>query len=354
MMAPVVNAHTHYQPASIFEALGDYGITLQRKSDGSTSINFSGRESAMPAAGGWGTGADNRFWSQSVDRHLAEMDEHRIDIHVLQPSPRIFNYDLEPETNLAFAKAYNDQLAAHIQAHPDRFWGSALLPMQDLELAAVELRRAVEDLGMAACTVGYVLGPDLTLADPPCEAFLSVVEELNIPLLLHPGGLDNDLDAEGGKALWLRKYHVDWSWGYLFTETAAVLGFIFGGALDRHPNLRVMVPHGGGMIPYQVGRMAYQAKMLPSEGKAQLPRTPEQYLGRFFFDTAVHDPRALRLLVEVMGDDNVVLGTNYPGWDNAPIWDLLRADPSLSAETKQKVLGANAAERLFASPRPLS
>jgi aminocarboxymuconate-semialdehyde decarboxylase len=347
-MSPVVNAHTHYQPASIFESLADYGIELKHKSDGTTSISFGGHESTMPAAGGWGSGANNRFWSKSVDRHLAEMDQHRIDVHVLQPSPRIFNYDLDPEINLAFARAYNDQLAEHIAAHPDRFWGSALLPMQDLDLAVEELRRAVRSLGMRACTCGYVLGPDLTLADPACAPFLAAVEELGVPLLVHPGGLENDLDVEAGRGLWMRKYHVDWSWGYLYTETAAVLGFIFGGALERHPKLRLMIPHGGGMIPYQVGRMSYQAAILPSEGKAPLPREPEEYLSRFYFDTAVHDPRGLKLLIDVMGEDHVVLGTNYPGWDNAPVWDLIRDHPELSEQAKSKVLGDNAAQHLFA------
>jgi aminocarboxymuconate-semialdehyde decarboxylase len=348
---PTINVHTHYQPASIFEVLGEYGITLVHRDDGSTAISFDGHESVMPAAGGWGSGADNRFWSADVTRHLAEMDAHGIDIHVLQPSPRIFNYDLDADLNCQFARAYNDELARHIAAHPDRFWGSALLPMQDLDHAIAELRRAVGTLGLRACTTGYVLGSDLTLADRACEPFLSAIEELGVPLLLHPGGLDQDMDVRAGGGQWLTHHHVDWSWGYLYVETAAVIGFIFGGALERHPGLRLMVPHGGGMIPYHLGRMAHQARILPGEGKAPLPRDPEQYLSRFWFDTTVHDPRGLRLLIDVMGEDNVVLGTNYPGWDNAPVWDLIRSHPDLNETTKRKVLGDNAAERLFGVAR---
>jgi aminocarboxymuconate-semialdehyde decarboxylase len=133
-------------------------------------------------------------------------------------------------------------------------------------------------------------------------------------------------------------------------ETLAVIGFIFSGALDRHTDLRVMVPHGGGMIPYQLGRMAYQAKVFGSGDRAageRLERAPSEYLGSFFFDTVVHEPGGLELLIDVMGEDNVVMGSNYPGWDNAPIWETIRALPGISDRAKEKILGENAARRLF-------
>ena len=176
------------------------------------------------------------------------------------------------------------------------------------------------------------------------------MEQLDVPILLHPVALGQDMDLKGGRAEWLLKYQMDWAWGYLFTETAAVIGFIFSGALDRHPNLRVMVPHGGGMIPYQLGRMEYQARVFGAGHRGagdRLRRAPREYLSRFYFDTVVHEPRSLELLIEVMGEDNVVLGSNYPGWDNAPIWETIRALPNLSDQAKAKILGENAARRLF-------
>jgi aminocarboxymuconate-semialdehyde decarboxylase len=149
------------------------------------------------------------------------------------------------------------------------------------------------------------------------------------------------------------KHQIDWAWGYLFTETVATIGLIFGGALDRHPQLRVMVPHGGGMIPYQIGRLQYHAAVygrgndrFAGEG---FERPVTDYLRQFYFDTVVHEPASIKLLVDVIGEDNVVMGSNYPGWDNAPIWDTIRSMPDLSDTAKAKILGANAAERLFKS-----
>jgi predicted TIM-barrel fold metal-dependent hydrolase len=106
-----------------------------------------------------------------------------------------------------------------------------------------------------------------------------------------------------------------------------------------------MVPHGGGMIPYQVGRLRYQGEVFGAKG-GSIERDPLEYLDRLFFDTVVHEPASLELLIEVMGPDNVVMGSNYPGWDNAPIWETIKS-LDLDDETKEKVLGRTAAERLF-------
>ena len=173
-----------------------------------------------------------------------------------------------------------------------------------------------------------------------------------MPILLHPVALGQDMDLVAGRATWLLKYQMDWAWGYLFTETAAVIGFILSGALDRHPNLRVMIPHGGGMIPYQIGRLEHHARVFgagTATSATSLAHPPTDYLNRFYFDTVVHEPRSLELLIDVMGEDNVVIGSNYPGWDNAPIWETIRALPNVSDQAKEKILGENAAERLFAT-----
>ena len=289
-----------------------------------------------------------KFWGEGVHEQIPFMDENGIDVHVLQPSPMIFSYHLPAEVNDEFSQAFNNETARHIAPHRNRFWGSAQLPMQDLELAAAELARAVRDLGLKSCSIGYALGGGRTLSDPECAAFLSTVEELDVPILLHPVALGQDLDRPAAGGEWLKRHQVDWAWGYLFTETVAVVGLIFSGTLGRHPNLRVMIPHGGGMIPFQIGRLGYHANVygtvdrLAEEG---LPTDILGYLSQLYFDTVVHDPRALRLLIDVMGEDNVVLGPNYPGWDNAPIWETIRTMDGISEATKEKILGGNAAER---------
>jgi aminocarboxymuconate-semialdehyde decarboxylase len=337
---PVVNVHTHFQPESVLPLVAPYGIEMTMGPDGKSWYFRSGDVEYLLPTG------SSKFWGGGLGEQIEEMDAAGVDVHVLQPSPMIFSYHLPADVGAKFSSAFNDEVARSIEEHPKRFWGSAQLPMQDLELASAELSRTVRELGMKSCSVGYVLGNDRTLADPECDGFLSAVEDLDVPILLHPVALGQDIDLAAGGAQWLRKYQVDWAWGYLFAETAAVVGFIFSGALDRHPGLRIMVPHGGGMLPYHVGRLAHHARVFAT-GEDAFPRPVEDYLSSFYFDTVVHDPRGLQLLVDVMGEDNVVMGSNYPGWDNAPIWETVRAMPGLSEAAKDKILGLNSVERLF-------
>jgi aminocarboxymuconate-semialdehyde decarboxylase len=341
---PVINVHTHFQPESVLSIVEPYGIEMTRGADGKSWYFRSGDvEYLLPGTGPDGT---NKFWGAGLSDQVAEMDANGIDIHVLQPSPMIFSYHLPADVGAEFSRAFNEQVATHIAEHPRRFWGSAQLPMQDLQLAAAELTHAVRELGFKSCSVGYVLGQNRTLADPECDEFLSVVEALDVPVLLHPVALGQDIDLKAGGAEWLMKYQSDWAWGYLFVETAAVVGFVLGGALDRHPDLRLMIPHGGGMLPYQIGRLKHHAELVRSTG-GTVERSIDEYLPAFYLDTVVHDPRCLRLLIDVIGEDNVVHGSNYPGWDNAPIWETIRELPGLSQVAKDKILGLNAVERLF-------
>jgi aminocarboxymuconate-semialdehyde decarboxylase len=344
-MPPVINVHTHYQPRSVLEIVRPYGIEMTTR-DGGWYFRSGDVEYTVP-------GTPERFWGDGLHAQIPFMDEHGIDVHVLQPSPMIFSYHLEAKVNQEFSRAFNDETARHIAEHPGRFWGAAQLPMQDPDMAAEELTRAVRELGLNCCSMGYALGGGRTLTDPAYDAFLSTVEELDVPILLHPVALGQDLDLKAANGTWLRDHQADWAWGYLLTETVAVVGLIFSGALGRHPNLRVMIPHGGGMVPYQIGRLDHHARVYGAVDRlteAGLSGDVHGYLRHLYFDTVVHEPASLQLLVDVMGEDNVVLGSNYPGWDDAPIWETIRTLPGLSETARDKVLGVNAAERLFRVP----
>ena len=339
---PVINVHTHYQPRSVLEIVRPYGIEMTTR-NGNWYFRSGDVEYTVP-------GTPERFWGDGLHEQIPFMDEHGIDVHVLQPSPMIFSYHLDAKVNQTFSRAFNDETATHIAAHPDRFWGSAQLPMQDPDLAAEEITRAVRDLGLKSCSMGYALGGGRTLSDPAYDDFLSTVEELGVPILRHPVALGQDLDLRAAGGEWLMDHQVDWAWGYLFTETVAVVGLIFSGTLGRHPDLRVMIPHGGGMIPYQIGRLDHHARVYGAVDRLAeqgLSSDLHGYLRQLYFDTVVHEPASLRLLIDVMGDDNVVLGSNYPGWDDAPIWQTIRTLPGLSEASKAKILGGNAAQHLF-------
>ncbi len=341
-MPPVINVHTHFQPEAALEVVKPYGIEMIQDEDDNWIFRSGSIEYKVPGVGGG-------FWGADLDGQLAQMDANGVDIHVLQPSPMIFGYHLDAEVNAIFSRAFNDETARLIESHGDRFWGSAQLPMQDVAAAVNELDHAIVDLGFKSCSVDYAIGGGI-LADERFDPFFAKVEELDVPVLLHPVALGQTLDLEAAGGTYLQRYQVDWAWGYMFGEAAAVVGLIFGGVLDRFPNLRFMVPHGGGMIPYQIGRLRMHAEHLAGAEGSQLglERSIDDYLKRnFYFDTVLHDPRSLRFLIEIVGPENVVLGTNYPGWDHLAGWDLVRSLEGVSDAEKDAILGVNSAERLF-------
>jgi predicted TIM-barrel fold metal-dependent hydrolase len=199
---PVINVHTHYQPESVLPIVEPYGIEMTSGEEGKGWYFRSGDVTySIPSTA-------SKFWGTGLGEQLPEMDANGIDVHVLQPSPMVFGYHLDPEVGNEFSRAFNNETARHISEHPDRFWGSAQLPMQDLELAAAELERAVTELGLVSCSVGFVLGPDRILADPECDEFLSTAERLDVPILLHPVALGQDLDLSS-RGSWLLKYQMD-------------------------------------------------------------------------------------------------------------------------------------------------
>jgi aminocarboxymuconate-semialdehyde decarboxylase len=339
-MARTINVHSHFQPEEALPLLEQLGIGTWEEDDEVARFIRPDTTYEIPVK----SDPHHLFWGRGLPKRVELMDAAGVDVTVLMPSPMNFNYEIPAADNDTFSHGFNDAVAGHLAGFPDRFWAVAQLPMQDLELAAKELTRAVVELGFAGCAIGYEVGWGRTLADPECDAFLSTVEELDVPILLHPVALGQSLDLKAAGGEWLLKNQLDWAWGYLFVESAAVVGMIFGGTLDRHPKLRVMVPHGGGMIPYQIGRLKRFAEVYRGPS---VERATEEYLrDNFWFDTVVHDRRALELLVDVIGEDNVVMGSNFPGWDDFRAWDLIR-EARLTDQAKQKILGENAERRLF-------
>ena len=343
-MPKVINVHTHFQPSGIEQALVPYGLAWVTNPDGSHTFRTGAIEYRLPRL----TARQAGFYGADLHTRIPYMDEEGVDVHLLSASPMMFGYHLDAASATEVARAFNDALALDIARFPDRFWGAAQLPMQDPQAATIELERAVRELGLVSCSVGWSYGPTLTLGHPDYDGLLAKAVELDVPVMIHPVALGQSTDLIAGGAEWLSEYDLDSLWGYIYVETAAIVGMIFSGALDRHPDLRLFVPHGGGMVPYHVGRVEqYAALSKQRAGAIQLQRSIPEYLGQFYFDTIVHDPRGMKLLIDVMGPDNVVLGTNWSGWDDAPLWELIRGLDGISDETKVKILGLNATERLY-------
>jgi aminocarboxymuconate-semialdehyde decarboxylase len=268
----------------------------------------------------------------SDDRLILDgLRQRKLDAAALGPPPEMFFYWTAPELGERIARAMNDGMAALARAHPDRLLGLGTLPMQDAARATRELERAVTGLslrGFEICT--HVNGLDLD--DASLAPVWAAAERLGVPFFLHP--------QNSGDVRRLQDLHL-WNLVGFPSETAlAAARLILGGVLERFPRLRVILAHGGGYFPYQIGRLDHGWAARPDLAR-RLPRRPSEYLGSVYCDSLIHSDVSLRFLLDRMGDDHVVLGSDYPFdmGNPAPVEAVRRL--GLGAEREARVLGKN-------------
>jgi aminocarboxymuconate-semialdehyde decarboxylase len=272
-----------------------------------------------------------------ADVRLRDMDRMGVDVQAISVAPPQYFYWTEPDLGNRLARIQNDNLAAIVDAHPDRFVGLGTLPMQDVDAALVELERVVGDLGfngIEICT--SVNGSDLD--HPRYEPFFRRAEEMDILIVMHPNGF-----SHGER---LGDYYLINTVGMPLDSTVSIARLIFGGVLERHPDLKVCVVHGGGYLPFYPARFDHAYRMR-ADCRELITRPPSTYLRRLYFDTMVFDPDDLALLVTRYGADHVLLGSDYP-------YDMGEPDPvglvngleQLDDKERALVLGGNAARLL--------
>jgi aminocarboxymuconate-semialdehyde decarboxylase len=246
-----------------------------------------------------------------VGLRLALNDHLGIDMQVLSPNPITYFHHIEADIASGFCRWHNDEMAAIVAAHPDRFRGFAQLPMQDIGAAVVEFRRAVNDLGLVGAYIGTDFG--ITFDSPLLDPLWETAVELDVPIFIHPApaGIDGPLRDPR-----IRNFDLDLSLGFLYEETLAVAHLIYGRVLERHPQLDLCLSHGGGAAAFMRGRLEHQGHSRPWAKADPVDFTAG--LRRMWFDQHVHDDGALALLTAQVGEDRLVVGTNLAGWD-API-----------------------------------
>ena len=229
-----------------------------------------------------------------------ELEANGLEAAVLSIAPFLFFYQLDPVAGELMATVSNRGLRAFAAAAPDRFRWMAHVPMADPRRAVAVLEEAA---GMGA--VGVEIGSNVVgrrLDDPEFDMFWSAAEELHLPVMIHPAY--NEVHRG------LDRYYLQNVIGNLLETTIAAERLVCAGTLDRHPELRVLLAHGGGYFPYQAGRLRHAVTVRPELGDS--PDDPWSYSGRLLADTITHDDRALAYLVSRMGAENVLLGSDLP------------------------------------------
>ncbi|HJO69462.1 MAG TPA: amidohydrolase family protein [Rhodospirillales bacterium] len=319
-----VDIHAHFFPASFLDLVADEGTSY------GAALAASGKEGAAVLS------VDGTAWpleSRIVDleQRLAAMDEQGVDVHALSlTAPMV--YWADPKLALKLSQAFNDAVVEAHQHHPDRFVSFAMLPMNDPALAARELERIAAAPGVRGLYMATRIR-ERELSDDAFSGVFERAEALGLPIFLHPIKV---VEPERLKSFYLTNLV-----GNPTESAIAAAHLIFGGVLDRFPKLTVCLPHAGGSFPYLVGRINHGWEVRPE--CAHLERGPVEYLRRFYYDTVSHSAKALAYLIDLVGADRVMLGSDYcfdMGYER-PV-EVVGEHPGLSADDKRRILGDNA------------
>lgn len=322
----VIDVHTHMFTAKWLELLKTRGgeFNLQTRPDGKQEI-FRGRTPVViPQVGHF-----------DYELRIREMDRHGIDISIVSLTcPNVYWGD--EATSALAARESNDAMQSAQARWPDRIRWFTSLPWEYPEAAIRELERTRANGAVGVMVLGNIAGR--SLIDPLFEPVWQAIDAAAMPVLVHP------TDPQGAEAMGIAPHNLFWSVGFTYDTTLAVAKMIFSGFFDRHPNLKLIASHGGGMLPYLVGRFE-MGDRVEFDHLREMKRKPTDYLRHIFYDSITYDLAPLRYLIEVAGASQVMLGTDWPHRVHEADVAVSRLD-ALPAAQRDAIRSGNAA-RVF-------
>jgi aminocarboxymuconate-semialdehyde decarboxylase len=320
----IIDSHFHWWPRSVSKRL------CKRKTYPRAEVNTKGgytylrQERADYVLSSWAEWFD-------LDKQFEHMDGlgHRIDVVCSIGPFSVFFSELPLEEGRDTAIQWNEEMAAAQRKYPGRLWASAAIPLQDTRVAIEVLDDAVNRLGLMGVNLPGSIGSDPRIDTQRLEPFYARVEELGLPMFLHP------TDAVFVDMLEGYDGSLHLSLGRVIEVSVAAMRLVLSGMMERHPKLRIVMSHTGGALPYQSGRMDKNTQ------RAKLPQPASTYLKRMYTDTVSPHAAGMKFAIDYYGIDHVMYGTDYPCWDPATALKLL-AELNLSPDDQHKLFYSNA------------
>ncbi len=277
---------------------------------------------------------DNCF---DASLRMKEMDEKAVSIQVLSTIPVLFNYWAKPKDGLETSRFFNDHIADTVTKNNKRFLGIGTVPLQYIDFAIEEMERCISELKMPGLQIGSNINGD-NLGDAKFFPFYKRAEELGCALFVHPWEMMGETQ--------MQKYWLPWLVGMPAETSRAICSMIFGGALQAFPKLRVAFAHGGGSFPITIGRIEHGYNVRPDLVAIDNAINPRDYIGKFWIDSLVHDTKAMNFIIDVMGEDNICLGSDYPFPLGEHHPGKMIEEMKFEKELKEKLLFKNAQQWL--------
>ena len=270
-----------------------------------------------------------------ISDRIAKMDAMGVDVQVLSASLVHQGLDwADAQTSLRLARTTNDWIAKAVAAHPARFVGLGTLPLHVPSLAVTELERCMGDLRLKGVAISTMAGT-MELGDPQLRAFWAKAEALGAVVYIHPGG---NRDRR------FNRFHLWNSVGQAFEEAMAISSLMYDGVLESFPKLKICISHGGGYMPFYMGRID-RNYLEKANTRVNMSKPPIDYLRMLYFNSCVYERAVLQHLVDKVGVDRVLLGSDYPVGETKPI-EFVTDTETLSTAQKEQILSTNAAALL--------
>ena len=296
-----IDMHTHILPERLpnFAEKFGYGdfIHLEHQREGFANMMKGGvffREIAR------------NCWDPQV--RIPEYQLYKTPVQVVCTIPVLFSYWAKPADCLELSRFLNDHLAGVVDDFPEHYIALGTIPMQDTDLAIKELQR-LKDLGFPGIQIGSNVN-QLNLGEPQFFPIFEACRALNMAIFVHPWEMMGEAD--------MKKYWLPWLVGMPAETSRAICSLIFSGVMERLPDLRFCFAHAGGSFVPTLGRIQHGFNCRPDLVAMDNPISPTDYLGRFWVDSATHDPQLFRYILDAVGEDKMCLGSDYP----FPLGDL--------------------------------
>lgn len=354
-----VDCDSHILPEDAFEEVPSEfrqeGPRVETDAQGNSCVIYPARQRNIPD---YARSIPNPFnprprsSGNRLDVRIADMAKANIDVQVLVPSNGSFYYDVEPQLAAAVCRSYNNAVGRIVKKYPGKFIGLATLPMQDPKLAVTELDRTVRELGLSGL-VCYTTVGDKDLDSEEFWPVYAKAEELGIPVIVHPVNTGPIVGGWRMTRHYATRGYGFWSaLGNSMENSVMIANLMFGGVLDAFPRLRFCFMEGGGtQVPHLMEGLAavYSGEGDYDRLKSKPKREPIEYLDQLYFSVRTTES-LLGVLIDRLGKDSWVVGTDYPHADTMGSWpntvSVIQAREDLSAEAKEAILGGNAL-RLF-------
>ncbi len=328
-----IDLHSHFFPIDAFRKAQRYQERAPKV------VLENGRLTLFSRGGARGNLSEGAYDAQA---RIQELDKMGIDIQAISPSPVLLFYWEEPAAGAYFCRLQNEAIQAVVRAHPDRFVGFGTVPLQSIP-EAIAVAEEAKKLGLKGLEIGTSV-EGRPLDDSGFEPFYAAAQQLDLLLFVHPieGGASESGDAITG----MLENVVE----FPYRTTLMIERMILKGIFEKYPNLRFCLSHGGGFLPFNISRLDH-AYSMRKEFRQNISRRPSDYFRQIYFDSIVHSGATLQYLVQTVGADRVVIGTDYPMamGDFEPV-SKIRALNLASEEERAQILGKNALRILKLQP----